>query len=141
MPLYIQTEFTAQAVRPMECIKAGWDLIKNDYWLFFGISLVAILIGQLAPVGVLMAPMMCGVYFVLFQRLRGEAIEFGDVFKGFDYLGQSLIALLAHMIPTLAILIPPIIILFFAGLAAASAGDAGSVPAILVVFGGVVVLL
>jgi len=141
MPLYIETEFSAQAVRPMECIKAGWDLIKDDYWLFFGISLVAILIGQLAPAGLLMAPMTCGVYFVLLQRLRGEAIEFGDVFKGFDYLGQSLIALLAHMIPALAILIPAVTILLLAGMAAASAGEASSAGAILVVFVAVIVLL
>jgi hypothetical protein len=31
------TEFRRGAIAPMECIKEGWALIKDQYWLFLGI--------------------------------------------------------------------------------------------------------
>ena len=32
-------EFRRGVVAPLECIKEGWALIKEQYWLFFGINL------------------------------------------------------------------------------------------------------
>jgi len=106
MPLYTYSEFTPKAVQPIECVKAGWDLIKDQYWLFVGLTLVAVLIGQLAPMGILMAPMMCGVYLAIFERMRGQTIEFNVLFKGFDYFGQSVIALLLHLVPVFLVTLP-----------------------------------
>lgn len=106
MPEYIYTDFTPQAIQPTECIRDGWNLIKDQYWLFVGISLVAILLGQLAPLGILMAPMMCGVYLTLFERMRGQRAELATLFKGFDYFGQSIVALLIHLIPMMIIIMP-----------------------------------
>jgi hypothetical protein len=123
MPLYVHTEFTPNAVHPVQCIKDGWNVIKDQYWLFVGITLVALLIGQLAPMGILMAPMMCGVFVALFERMRGQQTEFGTVFKGFDYLGQSLIALLLHLVPVIVILIPLIAISFMGVLVLIPKGD------------------
>ena len=39
-------EFRRKAVEPVECIKAGWNLIRNQYWLFVGLTVVGILIGD-----------------------------------------------------------------------------------------------
>ena len=36
-----QIEFKRNAVQPVECIKAGWDLIRSQYWLFVGMTVVA----------------------------------------------------------------------------------------------------
>lgn len=113
MPLYIQTDFTPNAVRPVECLSEGWELIKDQYWIFCGISLVAILIGNLAPLGILMAPMMCGIYLAIFRRMRSERVEFDALFKGFDYFGESMIALMLHLIPVVAVIIPFVGIFFF----------------------------
>ena len=46
------TEFNRGVISPMECIKEGWALIKDQYWLFFGITLVGMLIGGAVPVAV-----------------------------------------------------------------------------------------
>ena len=43
-------EFYAGAIAPLECVKEGWALIKDRYWLFFGITLVGILIGGAVPI-------------------------------------------------------------------------------------------
>ena len=55
------------AVQPVECIKAGWELIKSQYWLFVGMTVVGIIIGSVVPLGILMGPMMCGIYLALFK--------------------------------------------------------------------------
>ena len=108
-------EFRSKAVEPVACIKAGWNLIRNQYWLFVGLSIVGILIGSVVPFGILLGPMMCGIYLTLFKTKRGQPIEFGDLFKGFDYFGDSLIATLLHLVPILVIFVPSYIV-FYIGL-------------------------
>ena len=41
--------FRRNAVEPMQCIKGGWELIQKHYWLFVGMTLVALLIGSAVP--------------------------------------------------------------------------------------------
>lgn len=118
--------FRRNAVEPMQCIKGGWEMIKNQYWLFVGMSLVAILVGSAVPLGILLGPMMCGLYLTLFKARRGESIEFGTLFKGFDYFGQSVIAALLHVIPIIAIVVPAYLLFYvsiFVSMAAQGAGD------------------
>ena len=91
-------EFSRKAVEPVACIKAGWSLIRNQYWLFVGLSVVGVLIGSVVPFGILMGPMMCGIYLVLLEHMRGRPIEFGMLFKGFDYFVESLIATLLQFV-------------------------------------------
>ncbi|MGH9931286.1 MAG: hypothetical protein ACREA9_18925 [Pyrinomonadaceae bacterium] len=110
-----EVEFKRNAVEPVECIKAGWNLIKSQYWLFVGITLVGMIIGSVVPLGILMGPMMCGIYLALFQTRRGQPIEFGLLFKGFDYFGDAVIATLLHMIPIVVVVIPTYI-LFYVGM-------------------------
>jgi len=107
--------FRRKAVEPAECIKGGWDLIKNNYWLFLGMTLVAILIGSAVPFGILLGPMMCGLNLAFFKVRRGEMIEFGTLFKGFDYFGQSVVAALLHTIPIIAVIVPAYV-LFYVGM-------------------------
>jgi uncharacterized membrane protein len=107
-------EFRRNAVEPMECLRAGWNLIKNQYWLFVGMTAVGVIVGSVVPLGILMGPMMCGLYLALFQTRRGQPIEFGVLFKGFDYFGDSVIATLIHMIPIVVIFVPSYI-LFYIG--------------------------
>lgn len=105
-------EFKRNAVEPIECIKAGWNLIRSQYWLFLGIILVGVMIGSLVPLGILLGPMMCGIYLALFKTRRGEPIEFGVLFKGFDYFGDAVVATLIHMVPIVVIVVPAYIIFY-----------------------------
>ena len=68
-------EFRRGVVSPMECIQEGWALIKDEYWLFFGISIVGFLIGSAFTI-LLMGPMMIGVFLCLQQRQRHQARRF-----------------------------------------------------------------
>ncbi len=101
-----QPVFRRNVVEPVECINRAWVLVKDQYWLFVGMTAIGVLIGSAVPLGILMGPMMCGLYLSFFKKRRGEPIELGTLFKGFDYFGPSVVATLLHVIPILAIVIP-----------------------------------
>jgi uncharacterized membrane protein len=106
MTNYPAISFNRAAVEPIECLKNGFETAKTHYWLFVGITTVGMLIASVVPFGLLMGPMMCGIYLAYFKVRRGESVEFGDLFKGFDYFGQSLIATLIHIIPIMIVFVP-----------------------------------
>jgi len=106
MTNYPPISFKRGAVEPMRCLSEGWNLVKDQYWLFVGMCLVGMLIANAVPLGILLGPMMSGVYYSLFQKRRGKPVEFGNLFKGFDYFGPSLIATLAHIVPIVVIVVP-----------------------------------
>ena len=97
-----QIPYRRNAVGPIECIMAGWELVKGQYWLFVGMCVVAMLIGSAVPAGILLGPLMCGLYVAFFKLRRGEPIEFAMLFKGFDYFGPSVVATLLHAVPIIA---------------------------------------
>lgn len=99
-------EFKTGVIRPVECMKEGWELIKDQYWLFFGITFVGMLIAGLIPLGLGLGAMFCGIYFAIYKKTQGSPVEFGDLFKGFDYFLPSLVA-------TVILIIPAFISVFF----------------------------
>ena len=107
-----ELRFNRKVVDAMGCIRGANALIKDQYWLFVGMTAVGILVGSAVPLGILMGPMMCGLYLTFFKRRRGEPIEFGDLFKGFDYFGQSVIATLLHVVPIILIIVPAYILFY-----------------------------
>ena len=132
-----QIPFQRNAVEPVQCIKDGWQLIKGQYWLFVGMAAVGMLIGSAVPMGILMGPMMCGLFLSFFKLMRREPVEFGTLFKGFDYFGPGVIATLLHMLPIMAVVIPAYF-LFYVGMifsmAASGAGDEPNPAPMLAMF-------
>jgi uncharacterized membrane protein len=102
------------------------------------VALVGVLIGGLAPMGILMGPAMCGIYLCLFAVMRGERIEFGLLFKGFDYFVPGLVATLVQIVPVMVILIPAYaiffvwVVLFGAHSASRGAPSGSAVPVVVV---------
>jgi len=129
-------EFRRNAVQPVQCIKDAWALIKDQYWLFVGICAVGLLVASAVPMGILMGPMMCGIYMIFFKKTRNEPFEFGLLFKGFDFFGPSLVATLLHMIPILVIVVPSYFVFYFAFvLSIVAQGDEPNPAAMLGVMG------
>jgi len=104
--------FKRGVVRPVEALRGGWNLVKDQYWTFFGITVVGIMIGSIGPMGILMGPIMCGMDLAFLRRLRGERVTFDMLFKGFDYFKESLIAMLIQVVPFLLVLLPTYLISF-----------------------------
>lgn len=92
-------QFNKGVVKPMECFREGWELIKDQYWLFFGITAVGFIIASVVPFCILLGAMMCGIYYPLIEKSEGRQVEFGQLFKGFEKFKPSLIATLPWAIP------------------------------------------
>lgn len=104
-------EFRKGVIQPIECFKEGWEIIKNDYWLFFAISLVGMLIGGVSMY-ILVGAMMCGIYYCFLQKVDGNPASLDGLWTGFSYLVPSLIVTVFIVVPVfvmLGIIYTPII--------------------------------
>lgn len=96
-------EIQAGVIRPIECLKEGWELIKNDYWVLFAITLVGMLIGGVTMY-ILLGAMLCGVFYCYLQKIDGKPVSFDELWKGFDWWGQGLIAVIFMIVPVFVIM-------------------------------------
>jgi uncharacterized membrane protein len=105
--------FRRGVVRPIECFSEGWRLIRDQYLLMMGLVLVGLIIASSGPFGLLQGPMMCGIYLCLFTLERGDRVELGMLFKGFDYFLRSFVVTLIQLVPLLLAFIPAFLGMFF----------------------------
>ncbi len=96
-------EFTVGNIRPVECVKEGWAMIKDQYWLIFAITLVGVLIASIVPFGVLLGPMLCGIFYCLLQKSDTRSTKFEGLFKGFEFFLPSFIVTLFVIVPAFVI--------------------------------------
>lgn len=97
------TRFESGAIDPTACISNAWNMIKPDYWLYFGIAiLTAIAISCIPCVNVLLVgPMMGGVYYVALRAMRGDTVDFSMMFKGFEKFVPLMVVGLIQSIPAI----------------------------------------
>lgn len=94
------TEFKTGVIRPVECFKEGWELIKDQYWLLWAITIVGVLIGGVSMY-IALGAMICGIYYCYFQKIDGQPVAFDSLFKKFGaYFLPSLIVIIIIMVPT-----------------------------------------
>jgi uncharacterized membrane protein len=99
-------DYRKAAIRPAECLREGWRLVRDRYWLLLGIVTVGLVVGSLAPLGLFMGPMVCGIYACLLARMRGNEISFRMLFGGFEHFVQSFVATLIQIVPIMAMMVP-----------------------------------
>jgi uncharacterized membrane protein len=99
------TDFNRSAVHPVECLKSGFALVKDQYWLFLGVTFLFMLIGGAVPFGILLGPMMCGLYLCFFAKMRGEHVKFELLFKGFEYFSKSVWAGIVQTLPMMILMV------------------------------------
>jgi hypothetical protein len=93
-------EFRTGAIKPIECVKEGWELIKADYWLLFAVTLVGGLIGAMT-LYILLGGMVCGIYYVYMKRIDGGPVVFDDLWKGFSWWLPGLVVAAFIIVPML----------------------------------------
>ncbi|CAN5389797.1 hypothetical protein BH20ACI1_BH20ACI1_19910 [soil metagenome] len=98
----LKQEFQTGVIRPVECFKEGWELIKSDYWVLFAISLVGALIAGFSMY-ILLGAMLCGIYYCFLQKIDTGTVSFDGLWKGFSYFLPGLIVALLIIVPTLFI--------------------------------------
>ena len=94
-------QYNSGAIDAFGCVSSGWELIKNNYWMYLGITLLAWVMMACVPIAnfFLMGPVMVGVYYVLLREMRGKPVEFGMMFKGFEKFVPAMAAGLIQNIP------------------------------------------
>lgn len=105
--------FVRAALSPGALYSEAWARLKDQYWLFLGISFVGVLLGGLAPMGILMGPMMVGIFLCHRARARGEEVRFDLLFKGFDRFVDAFLAALIMMGASLVVILPVVFVLVF----------------------------
>lgn len=98
-----QIEFRSGVIRPIECLKEGWEFIKPNFWLFFAISIVGLIIGG-ATLYILLGAMVCGIFYVFLASMDGSEPKFEDLFKGFSFWKPSLLVVAVIVVPTLVMI-------------------------------------
>ena len=96
-------------------VNRGWEIFKPHLGSFFGFSFVAYMIAAVASfvpllggfVSIAMQGILYAGFFIVAHRIvRGQSIEFGDFFKGFDdYLQLGL----AQIVMVLIMIVPALI--------------------------------
>ncbi len=94
--------FNTGVIKPVECVKEGWELIKKDYWVLFAVALVGGLIGGFTMY-ILLGAMICGIFYCYLQAIDGKPVSFDGLWKGFEYFKPSIIVTLAIIIPTIIV--------------------------------------
>ena len=126
------TEFRTGVIKPVECVKEGFELIRKDYWLLFAIALVGALIGGFTMY-ILGGAMLCGIMFSYLKAIDGKPVTFDDLWKGMNYFGPGLVVIMVFIVPVFAYYIFAYVTILAAVLGGAQAGEAGLIGALVVV--------
>nr|AIA16429.1 Unknown Function [uncultured bacterium] len=94
-------QYNSGAIDAPGCVGSGWELIKNNYWMYLGIAFVAYLMVSCIPIIslFLVGPTMVGILYTLFREMRGEPVDFGMMFKGFEKFVPAMVVGLIQSIP------------------------------------------
>lgn len=96
-----QIQFYPGAINASDCIGNAWEMVKSNFGLYFGTSLVALLMLTCLPcVNFFIAgPVMCGIYFIFLRGMQNEPVAFGDMFKGFEVFVPAMVVGIIQAIP------------------------------------------
>jgi uncharacterized membrane protein len=101
-------QITKGVISPIECVKNGWYLLEQNYWLIFGVVTLEwiffSLMGFIPVVGSLISilfqgTLIAGVYYMLIKQIRGQQTSFGEMFQGFKKFLPTLILGILSAIP------------------------------------------
>lgn len=76
-----------------EAISKGWSLLVEDIGTWIGAVIVAGIVAGIT-FGILVFPMMAGLIYMALKKIKTGKIEFGDLFKGFQWFGPMFVYIL-----------------------------------------------
>ncbi len=91
------------AINAGDCVSNGWALVTGKFGLYIGVGFVTLLlIGCIPVVGTLLfGPVLGGFYYIVLRDMRGEPVDFGMMFKGFEKFVPLMVAGLVQAAPSL----------------------------------------
>ncbi len=107
-----EAEFRRGVIKPIECVKEGFEAIKSDYWLLLAIWLVGGVIGSVSLL-IAAGAMTCGTFYCYLRKIDGQPVKFDDLWKGMQWFLPGLIVVVifvAPMIVVYAVIYIPIVL-------------------------------
>ncbi len=97
----MNVEFMRGGIDAGGCISNAWNLIKQNFGLYLGVAIVSMILAGCIPCIslFLVGPILAGVYYVVLRDMRGEPIEFGMMFKGFEKFVPLMVIGIIQSIP------------------------------------------
>jgi uncharacterized membrane protein len=94
-------DFYPSAINAGDCVSNAWNLVKQNYGMYLGIALIGMILSGCIPCVslFLVGPILGGIYYVVLRDMRGEPVEFGMMFKGFEKFVPLMVIGLIQMIP------------------------------------------
>ncbi len=90
-------EFRSRAVSAWACVSEAWQLIRDEYWFFLGLTFVGVLISSFAQL-ILIGPVMCGIH-LCFLPANADCRFASRCCSTASTVAQSLIATLIMLVP------------------------------------------
>ena len=118
-------EFRTGRVSSREMFSEARALMSGHFWIMVGICLLGLLVGGVAPIGVLMGPMMCGIFMCWFAIMRNEKPTFSLLFEGFDVFMESLVATLIQLGISMLTMVLAFVVMAVGGVALLAVAGAG----------------
>lgn len=94
-------QYQSGAVSPVESISNGWNLIKNDYWLFFGMTTVMIIIVIIAAV--ILNLINNGITFGLMSVLGMATADATDITKVSANIAPQLLSMVISIFTSIIV--------------------------------------
>ena len=120
-----QIEFRTDRVSSREMFSEARTLMSGHFWIMVGICLLGLIVGGVAPFGVLMGPMMCGIFMCWFAIMRNEKPTFSLLFEGFDVFMESLVAMLIQLGISMLTMVLAFVVMAVGGVALLAVAGAG----------------
>lgn len=131
--------FRRISARPIERLQEAKAMLGDQYWLFVGICLVGILVGSIVPMGIMMGPMICGIYLCFRYRMNGIQVRFETLFKGFDVFLNALLANLIFLGFSMVVMLPLMIVMI--GMVIAAGNNDAAVFGVMVTLYPLILIL
>jgi membrane-anchored glycerophosphoryl diester phosphodiesterase (GDPDase) len=97
-------QFNVDVIKPVECLKEAWELVKPQYWILFAVTIIGVMIGG-ATIYILLGVMMCGIYLCYLQAVDGQKVEIETLFKNFKYFLPSLFLVIVMVVPAIIVML------------------------------------
>ncbi len=132
----LPVEVRRVAVRPLQRLTEAKQFLGEQYWLFVGICLVGMLLGNTVAI-VLMGPMMCGMYLCFLQHEKNPPARFEQLIQGFNYFLEAFLAMLMITVVSLIVVIPfyAVMMCGFFGMMAAGDNPDTVAPFMVIIMG------
>ena len=94
-------QFQRGAVDAGGCFGNAWNLVTNKFWMYIGVGIITLILIGLIPIAniFLIGPALGGFYYLALRDMRGEPVEFGMMFKGFEKFVPLMVAGIVQSIP------------------------------------------